>query len=292
MRSGQCGSPVIIVAGAVGGVGASVCATLVRRGATVIAAARCARRLDGLVREMSLTDGVVIPIPGDLADASTWRRVVEAALDRFGRIDAMVNCTGALVPGELSALSPHEIERVMRDNTMPLLLGAHAVIPSMRIAGRGVIVTVGSLGGILPMPFESTYSAAKFAVRGFTLSHDQELRGSGVRAVHLACGPIDTPMLERESCDGDSTSAFALATMTCDRVAAEVVRLIVAPRSERLLPRSPSLIVRIAGAFPRIHALIAPLLERRGARGLRRYRAHLSSPSRIAPSATPAPVSH
>jgi short-subunit dehydrogenase len=164
---------------------------------------------------------------------------------------------------------------MLDDNILSLMLGFRALLPAMVGRGRGRMIVLGSLGGIVPMPHGAVYAAAKFAVRGFTLSMAEELRGTGVEVCLLSCGPVDSRMLRAEAA-ADGTIGFVNRPLPPDAVADKVVRLLECPPRESFLPRSQALAAPIAGGYASLFAALHPLIRAAGSAGKRRYRATIA----------------
>ena len=267
---------IVVVAGATGGIGRAICLRLASRGATIVAIARNKDHLDLLESEIAPLKLTFHRIQADLTNAAEWDEVVAQIDDRFHRVDVFVNCVGGLLPGALCELETIEIEQIMHLNFMAFVLGTRTILPHMRARGAGHIITIGSLGGIVPMPFQSIYSAAKAAVRGFCLSMASELRGSGIAVSLIEPGPVRTGMLDMESRDARSAIPFVTKPISPERVADAVEATIRRPRLEVVLPRWQSPLAFLMQAVPGLFVHWYPLLRRIGVARLIAYRAAIS----------------
>ncbi len=191
MRSVQ--GKVVVLTGASAGIGRDTAVRLARHGATVIGAARDLARLERLA---TAAPGVV-PVRCDVAEADDRERLVAYALDRYGRVDALVNNAGLGWEGLLEDMPRERLEYLYAVNVVGLIDLCRLVLPSMLAEGRGDIVNVSSMAGHVTTPPFSVYSSTKSAVNGFTDALRREVRGRGVR-VHLVLpGPIETEWLPR-----------------------------------------------------------------------------------------------
>jgi short-subunit dehydrogenase len=231
--------------------------------------------MDILRKELNAPACRHMVVDADLTQEEAWSATIAKAVDSFGRIDVLVHCAGMLIPGNVESLGPETLRRVIDTNFTSVVLGARSVIPVMRRQGSGSIITVGSLGGILPMPYEAVYSATKFAVRGFSLSLYHELRDSGIAVSLISVGPVDTKMLVREAADDHSTISYLLRPLEARRIARTIGRTIELPRIEVILPACAGWGSALLGLFPGALAALQPLLNVLGRRGLRRYRRSL-----------------
>jgi short-subunit dehydrogenase len=157
-------------------------------------------------------------------------------------------------------------------NFLGVLYGTLRILPLMKARRKGHLIVVGSLGGIVPMPFESLYCATKFAVRGFFLSLREELRRSGIDVSLISPGPVDTMMLRTEARSDESTMAFVESPLTAERVAGSIVQVIRNKQAETLLPARTKIPALLMGAFPALFTALYPLLNLIGAFRLKIYR--------------------
>lgn len=190
---GRLDSKVCLITGAGRGLGAAVCGWMFNEGATVVAAdidtasgAACAEALGPRASFVEL----------DVTSEESWNTAVSGMLDKFGRIDVLVNNAGLLWIGPLVGSSLDDYLRVVAVNQTGPYLGMRAVLPGMVEAGRGSIVNVSSMNGIRGMPGQSVYCATKHAVIGMTRSVALEVAATGVRVNAVCPGAMDTPMIE------------------------------------------------------------------------------------------------
>jgi short-subunit dehydrogenase len=252
----------VLITGAFGGIGEAVSSACSLQGNLVI---RVSRRLP-VTRETApgwADSGV--DIEADLASATGWERVVERVRDQGRRIDTLVHCAGNLLECDISSVGEADLRRMLDDNILSTILACRTILPEMRGARNGSIIILGSLGGIVPMPHESVYSAAKFAVRGFTLSLAEELRGSGVTVSLISCGSVRSLMLSRESRHSGSISFFT-APLRPEKVAETVLAVMDHPRRETVIPKLSGAISPVVGAFPWLFRRVYPVVSAVGRR--------------------------
>ena len=183
-----------------------------------------------------------------------------------GRLDVLVNNAGVVAPGALESLPPGEVERQVRVNLLGTAYGCRAVIPAMRARGEGAIVNVASLGGIVPMPFESIYCATKYALRGLSFALRAELAGSGIRVSVVSPDSVETRQLRQELRHDEASLSFASAPLPPEAVAEAVLRAVRTGRPEILVPAASGLLARLVMAFPGLMLRLLPLLRWMGAR--------------------------
>ena len=188
-----------VVTGASSGIGLAVARALIEDGYGVALAARRADRLEELAQELGER---ALPVPTDVSRRDEVQNLVERAAERFGRIDVAVTAAGVLRDAPLEQIGEAEWEETMGTNLKGTYLVAQAALPHLR-AGRGYLITVSSVSGTFGQAGGTAYNASKWAVRGFTQSVLQEVRGDGVRATAICPGRVATPMLGARADDPD-----------------------------------------------------------------------------------------
>jgi 3alpha(or 20beta)-hydroxysteroid dehydrogenase len=182
---------VAIVTGAASGMGAATAELFAAEGAKVV--------LCDVQRELG--EAVAAKIGGaaifrtlDIRDDAGWAALVAELRERFGRIDILINNAAIVRMWPVEQMDVAEARAVVDTNVFGALLGAKNVAPVMRLAGRGVIINLSSLTGVIGMNGLSAYSASKWAVRGVTRSLALELGPAGIRVCTIVPGGINTPM--------------------------------------------------------------------------------------------------
>jgi NAD(P)-dependent dehydrogenase (short-subunit alcohol dehydrogenase family) len=169
---------VVIVTGGTTGHGLLVAKLAAEGGALVVLAARDPAELraaEDELRRRGARD--VLAIPTDVTDEAQVRTLVARAIDRFGRIDVLVNNAGMISVGPLETMTLDDFRQAMQTNFWGALTTTWAVLPQMRAQRFGRIANVVSIGGRVPMPHMLPYTASKFALTGLT----QGLRAELVR---------------------------------------------------------------------------------------------------------------
>jgi len=185
---------VALVTGASRGLGLEVARAYAERGARLVIAARGAAALDAAAAELrELTD--VLALPFDVSQDA--ERLVDAAIDRFGRVDVLVNNASELGPSPMPPLEQYawqDLERVLRVNVLAPLHLAQLVLPGMKARGDGVIINVSSDAGVEAYPGWGGYGASKAALEHVTRTLAAELDGTGVRVYAVDPGDMNTEM--------------------------------------------------------------------------------------------------
>ena len=199
---------VALVAGGAGDIGTNICLLLAKYGTTLIIATRSNSTSKDLIEIVKKTSPQSILVEDDFSSNEAWENLSKLIDKKFKQIDLLVHCIGIIYPQNFELLSKWQIENYIQTNLMSVIYSTKVVIPIMKKSGGGQIIILGSLGGIIPMPYETIYSATKFAVRGFCLSLSEELKNSGISLSLISPGPIKTKLLDQEAVDDKSTLAF------------------------------------------------------------------------------------
>ncbi len=264
--------PVAVVTGAGSGLGRAIALDLAGRGYMVQAtdvdadaAAATAAELGagGSFAELDVTDG------------DACRATAAAATTRGGSLDLWVNNAGVLATGQ-SWEQDERTRRAMLDvNALGTMNGTIAALEQMIPTGRGHVINVISLAGLVAAPGEVNYSASKHAAMAFTLGTLFDLRRAGVSGVELSAVCPDgiwTPMLADKLDDPDAAGSFSGQLLTPGEVATEVGKLAERPRPLLVLPRWRGPMLRLFDLFPRLALKMLPLVMRDARRRQRRYK--------------------
>ena len=184
---------VVIVTGASRGVGRATALRLARDGASVIAVARDEARLH-LLRDAFSGDGAVVPLAGDVRSGDTARRAVELALERFGRLDAIVNNAGIERVRPIDEVSDDDYDATLDTNLRGPFNLIRSALQHMKERRAGTLVTIASVAAIRGYPDDAVYTASKFGVLGLNDALEEELRPFGIRVCVICPGAINTDL--------------------------------------------------------------------------------------------------
>ncbi|MCH8919457.1 MAG: SDR family oxidoreductase [Chloroflexi bacterium] len=185
---------VALVTGASRGLGLEIAKIYAGLGANLVIAARGREELEAVARELR-PQTEVVALALDVSQEA--ERLVEAALERFGRIDVLVNNASELGPSPMPALEEYpwqDLQRVFRVNVLAPLHLAQLALPGMRARGEGVIINVTSDAGVEAYPGWGGYGASKAALEHVSRTLGAELEGSGVRVYVVDPGDMNTAM--------------------------------------------------------------------------------------------------
>jgi NAD(P)-dependent dehydrogenase (short-subunit alcohol dehydrogenase family) len=206
--------PSVLITGASSGIGAATAAALLGDGWRVFGTSRKPAQAAAARPELEW-------IELDVCDDASVERGVARVLEEVGSLDAVVCNAGTGIFGSVEE-TPLELARQQFEtNFFGVLRTLRAMIPSMRRAGRGRIVLVGSLAGRAPIPFQAHYSATKAAVDALALSLRNELHGSGVHVSLIEPGDIDTGFNDVMAWGDPAASAYGERVRNAERVIRE-----------------------------------------------------------------------
>ncbi len=177
---------VVLLTGASGGIGGAIASELASRGASIIAVGRQRTRLDLLCDRLRNNRSDLIPIAADVADPKQLQGLLDTIIERAPRVDVLINCAGVQRFGFFAKEQSDDVGAMFAVNaTVPIAL-ARAFVPQMVQRGTGRVVNIGSIAGSIGMPCFVSYSASKFALRGFSEALRRELAGTGVGVTYVA----------------------------------------------------------------------------------------------------------
>lgn len=186
---------VVLVTGAGPGVGTSVAVEAAREGATVVVAARSQDRLSRIVAQVEAIGGAALAAPVDVTDRRSCEALAPTAVERFGRIDALVHAAFWTEPEQsLWDVDEDTLARTLDVNVMGLWRVLHSIEPHLTRPG-GAVVAVGSQAGVKSSATLAGYAAAKAAVHSLVGSAAVQLGPRGIRVNGVLPGSIDGPGL-------------------------------------------------------------------------------------------------
>jgi NAD(P)-dependent dehydrogenase (short-subunit alcohol dehydrogenase family) len=183
---------VAIVTGAAGGIGRAVVQLLLARGYAIVA-----EDISPTVGELAAgADGRLVPLEADVALASSARRAVALAIDRFGRLDLLVNNAGLFLRKPTEQCTDEDFDALMATNVRGAFLHAREALPSLAQT-TGSIVNLASISGLVGMPGQTVYAMTKGAIVQLTRQLAVEHAHRGIRVNAVAPGAVDTDFVAR-----------------------------------------------------------------------------------------------
>jgi NAD(P)-dependent dehydrogenase (short-subunit alcohol dehydrogenase family) len=207
---------VLLVTGAGRGMGVDIARAALAAGYAVVATGRDPKKVAQAVGESD----DLLTVELDVTDSASAQAAVQAAVDRFGRIDVLVNNAGNFHAGFFEEISSENFRAQVETNLFGPLNVTRAVLPVMRAQRSGLVVAISSTAGITGQEFVSAYAASKFAVEGWIESLTPEVTPFGIRTMVVEPGFFRTELLTPESTSYAEPSVDDYAERTKQTVAA------------------------------------------------------------------------
>lgn len=282
---------VALVTGGSRGLGFALARELAAQGARVVICARGGRALEHARERLEAQGAEVLAVRCDVSERAQVEAMVAQALDRFGRIDVLINNAGVIAVGPYPTQTHDDFAELLGIQFWGLVHTIEAVLPGMLERAHGRIANVTSIGGKVSVPLLVPYSASKFAAVGYSEGLRAELAGTGVRVTTVVPGLMRTGSYDAAFFKGDKAaleyslftplSVTPLTTMSPERAARRIVAAIRRGEPELTLTLHAKLAARANGIAPGLTAdalgLVARLLP--PSRGTARTRgADIDSP--------------
>jgi NAD(P)-dependent dehydrogenase (short-subunit alcohol dehydrogenase family) len=207
---------VWLITGAARGMGVDIAKAGLSAGHAVVATARKADSVTAALGD----DENLLAVTLDVTDPAAAEAAVKGAVDRFGRIDVLVNNAGNFYAGFFEELSPTEIRAQIETTLFGPMNVTRAVLPMMRAQRSGLVVAISSTAGIVGQAFCTAYAASKFGVEGWIESLTPEVEPFGIRTMLVEPGFFRTELLTPESATYAEPSIDDYAERTAQTVAA------------------------------------------------------------------------
>ena len=192
---------VALITGASSGIGAATASSLAEHGAAVVLAARRTARIEEVAAKIRADGGKALALTADITRAQDAREIVSRTVEKYGRLDTLVNNAGTMLLGPALDAPLEEWERMVQLNLLGLMYCTHAALPVLLEAAgasrRQVadLVNVSSVAGRFPRSGSSGYNATKFGVTGFSEAIRQEVTRRHVRVSVLEPGAVETELV-------------------------------------------------------------------------------------------------
>lgn len=250
---------VWFITGASRGIGALIAEAALADGNAVVAAGRNVTA----IAERLGSSPALLPVALDVTDESQAKAAVQAAVEKFGRIDVLVNNAGFGLLGAVEESADKDVRRMYDTNVFGLLNVTRAVLPAMRAKRSGHVINISSIGGYRAAAGFGVYSSTKFAVEGITEAMHAELKPLGIHATVVEPGYFRTDFLDASSLvvapeiidDYDETSGAVRRKATQmnhnqpgdpKKLAAAMIRLVDASAPPLRLPLGTDTLAAIA----------------------------------------------
>lgn len=239
---------VMVITGASSGFGELAARMAADRGYRVVVTARRAERLNDLVQTIETKGGVALAVPGDVTNAEDQQRLIDRTIERFGRIDVLVNNAGLPLPEDFTNSPVDELRRQWTTNTTSLIELTKRALPAL-IEARGVVINIGSTASHFSVPGWGLYFPSKAAVASISDALRRELRPHGVKVCLVEPGPYRTEFAERAGASTEQSQMFGLPPQ---QVVSAILRLAERPRRLAVVPFWLGPLVHLGGGLMRL----------------------------------------
>jgi NAD(P)-dependent dehydrogenase (short-subunit alcohol dehydrogenase family) len=185
---------IVLITGCSSGFGLLTAARLASKGYKVIATMRNLKKQGALLSEVNRRGGAVEILELDVTNNKTIQKAIATIIEKYDRLDVLVNNAGYGVGGSFEDLTENDIRNQMETNFFGVQNVTRAVLPLMRRQKQGKIINISSVSGFSPLPFFSAYSASKWALEAFTESLRYELKFFGIDVCLIEPGTYKTPI--------------------------------------------------------------------------------------------------
>jgi NADP-dependent 3-hydroxy acid dehydrogenase YdfG len=185
---------VVVITGASSGLGEATARLLSAQGASVMLGARHVDRLQAFADELTGSGGQALAVTTDVTVCDQVKRLVDGAVQAYGRIDVMINNAGLMPQSPLEHLKIDEWNRMIDVNIKGVLYGIAAALPYMKQQKAGHIINVSSVAGHKVGPGFAVYAATKHAVRALSEGLRQEVKPYNIRTTVISPGAVDTEL--------------------------------------------------------------------------------------------------
>jgi NAD(P)-dependent dehydrogenase (short-subunit alcohol dehydrogenase family) len=289
---------VVVLTGGSRGLGLALARAYAREGARIVIAARDAPELQRAHDELVMRGADVLAFPCDVTDEAQLAQLARVTVDWFGRIDVLVNVAGVMEVGPLETMTNDDYKLAMATHFWGPLWASRAMIPEMRRHGRGRIVNVSSIGGLVGAPHMAPYVASKFALTGLSEVLRAELAKERILVTTVYPGLMRTGSArhaifkgnhQREHAWFSIGAALPLLTMSALRAARRIVRATKRGEPQVILGVPAKLLALLHALAPNLLAHLMSAVNRllpsvRGAVFPMEGRTGLESTSTLSPS--------
>src|SRR2546430_8726813 len=262
---------IFVITGGSRGLGLVLARQICAAGGKVALIARDGDELGRAKADLARRGGAVLAVQSDLLDTGQIQSVVRQIIDRFGKIDVLINNAGIIEVGPLEHMTREDFERAMRLHFWAPLELISQIIPEMRTWGGGRIVNISSIGGKLAVPHLAPYSASKFALTGLSDAFRAELAPDNIHVTTVAPGMMRTGSHVNAKFKGKHDIEFAwfsasagapLISMNADRAARKILAACRRGQPSLTLTFAARLQVLANALFPNLTGYAMRLINR------------------------------
>ncbi|HMZ81209.1 MAG TPA: SDR family oxidoreductase [Acidobacteriota bacterium] len=257
---------VVFLTGCASGIGLDLAKTFFQNGDSLIVTDIRFEELHLQMKQAGIAGERVLIRQLDVCQPEMWDRIMQETIQTFGKLDVMFNIAGFIKPGFIADQTTEDVNRHLDINTKGVIFGTLAAARVMQSHASGHIVNIASLAGVAPIPGIALYSAAKFAVRAYSIAAAQELKQCGISVTVICPDAVQAPMLDLQL----DTRAAALVFSGAKPLTVEDIRQVILHKVlphrpvEVLIPSTRGWLAKLANLFPSLSQTLQPFLIKRG----------------------------
>ncbi|TGL04111.1 SDR family NAD(P)-dependent oxidoreductase [Leptospira bouyouniensis] len=207
----------------------------------------------------------------DQTNPNEIQSLIETIKEKYPNIDVLINNAGYTKEGPFITQTDTDIQRQLWINLISPIKLIHGILPLMLKRGKGSIVSIVSVGGIIALADSSIYSAGKFGLRGFLTALYEEVKHTNIKVSGIYPSAVDTPMLLHEALNGGTALNWINKVQSPKKVADAVLLGIKRGTLEIYVPYSDGLVSRLVAVFPWLIGTLSPILKWIGERSKRKW---------------------
>ena len=262
---------VALITGGSRGLGLEIARQICARGGKVALIARDAEELARAKTELDRFATEVLTIQCDLLESAQIQSAVQQTIQRFGKIDILINNAGTIEIGPLAHIQLKDFDRAMRLHFWAPYILQLLIVPLMRAKGGGRIVNISSIGGRFAVPHMAAYSASKFALAGFSDAIRPELAQDNIYVTTVTPGLMRTGSQVHAKFKGDHAAEYGwfdwsrkipFASISVERAARKILSACRRGKPALIMPLSAYLIIAANALFPNLTARVMKMFNR------------------------------
>lgn len=261
---------VAIITGAANGIGRKVADTLYQKGARIVVTDIQNIALNNIYSTWKADRILIFPL--DVTKPDQWEALKAAALEKFNKVDLLLNIAGIIEPDFIHQTTLQKIDRQIDINLKGTIYGVYTFSPYFVQQKKGHIINISSMAGLAPIPGLNIYTASKFGVRGFSLAVAQELLEHNVHVSVICPDAVKTDMLDYQKDKVAAAMTFSGSRyLSVEDLSDTVISIIERPKFEIWLPKSRGVLASVGSLFPSIATRIKNGLIKKGIRKQQQY---------------------
>lgn len=262
---------VALITGGSRGLGLEIARQVCARKGKVAILARDAQELARARETLGAEGGEVLTLECDLLDSAQIQSAVQQTLQRFGKIDILINNAGIIQIGPLEHMKIEDFDRALRLHFWAPFVLQMLIVPQMRAGGGGRIVNISSIGGKIAVPHMAPYSASKFALTGFSDAIRAELSRDKIFVTTVTPGLMRTGSQKHAKFKGDQSAEYKwfeissklpLASISAERAARKILSACRKGKPALAMPWTAHFIIAANALFPNLTGYVMKLVNK------------------------------